>query len=58
MALADRREFKAKVVGANPKTDIAVDARDLPFLKPTDSTTADVGDIVVAIGTPLAEIGD
>ncbi|MBZ5674965.1 MAG: Do family serine endopeptidase [Acidobacteriia bacterium] len=56
VALADRQEFKAKVIGADPKTDIAllkVDARDLPFLKPADSAAADVGDIVLAIGNPF-----
>ena len=57
VALADnKKEYKAKVVGADPKTDIAIlkiDARDLPALTVSDSDTAEVGDFVVAIGNPF-----
>ncbi|WP_280187808.1 Do family serine endopeptidase [Delftia sp. PS-11] len=54
--LNDRREFSAKVLGADPKTDVAVlriNARDLPTV--TLGKTADlrVGDWVLAIGSPF-----
>jgi serine protease Do len=54
--LTDRREFRAKVLGADPATDIAVlriDARDLPAVKLGDPARARVGDWVVAIGSPF-----
>ncbi len=53
--LADKREFTAKVVGADPKSDVAVikiDGENLPVAKLGDSETLEVGDWVVAIGTP------
>jgi serine protease Do len=53
--LNDRREFKAKVVGVDPQTDIAVlkiDATDLPTVKIGDPKKLDVGEWVVAIGSP------
>ncbi|MCC7497632.1 MAG: DegQ family serine endoprotease [Bryobacterales bacterium] len=57
VSLADRREFKGKVVGADPLSDIAVvkiDAGDsLPVLPFSDSSRALVGDIVLAIGNPF-----
>ena len=54
--LSDRREFRAKVLGVDANTDIAVlkiDARDLPFARFADSDKARVGDMVFAIGNPL-----
>jgi serine protease Do len=54
--LTDRREFKAKVVGIDPQTDVAVlkiDARNLPSVKLGDPSTLDVGEWVVAIGSPF-----
>ncbi|HXN15179.1 MAG TPA: Do family serine endopeptidase, partial [Usitatibacter sp.] len=54
--LTDRREFKAKVVGADKQTDIAVlriDAKGLPTVKLGDSRRANVGEWVVAIGSPF-----
>ena len=54
--LNDRREFHAKLVGTDPKTDIAVlkiDAKDLPALPLGDSSKLQVGDIVFAIGDPF-----
>ena len=53
--LTDRREFRAKVLGADPKTDIAVlkiDAKDLPVVRLGDSKGLEVGDPVLAIGAP------
>ncbi|HTQ76943.1 MAG TPA: DegQ family serine endoprotease [Burkholderiales bacterium] len=54
--LTDRREFKAKVIGVDPATDIAVlriDAKNLPVVKLGDPSTAHVGDWVIAIGSPF-----
>ncbi|WP_024539102.1 DegQ family serine endoprotease [Comamonas badia] len=54
--LTDRREFKAKVLGSDPKTDIAVlkiDAKDLPTVKLGDSNNLKVGEWVLAIGSPF-----
>ncbi len=56
VALDDGRELKAKVVGRDPQTDIAVikvDARDLPAVTFADSNTIEVGDRVLAIGNPF-----
>jgi serine protease Do len=54
--LPDRRTFTAKVVGADPATDLAVvkiDASSLPTLVIGDSDAVKVGDVVLAIGNPL-----
>jgi len=54
--LSDERELVAKVIGADPKTDIAVikiDGEGLPAATLTDSDKLRVGDIVFAIGNPL-----
>jgi len=54
--LTDRREFRAKVLGADPKTDIAVlkiDARNLPTVTLGNSADLKVGDWVLAIGSPF-----
>src|SRR5437870_13258535 len=53
--LTDRREFKAKVLGSDKTTDIAVlkiDASNLPSVKIGDPATTRVGEWVVAIGQP------
>ncbi|HSE02102.1 MAG TPA: DegQ family serine endoprotease [Burkholderiales bacterium] len=53
--LTDKREFKAKIVGADPQTDIAVlriDAKDLPVARLGDAKSVRVGEWVVAIGSP------
>ncbi|MGA7984712.1 MAG: DegQ family serine endoprotease [Burkholderiales bacterium] len=53
--LSDRREFKAKVIGVDKQTDIAVikiDAKDLPTVKLGDSKAVRVGQWVLAIGSP------
>src|SRR3954449_4085847 len=56
--LLDRREFKAKVIGTDPNTDVAVvkiDARGLPPMALGNSDDARVGEWVLAIGNPLGE---
>lgn len=56
VTLSDRREFSAKVVGTDPKTDLAVikiDAKDLPALKWADYEKLQVGDLVLAVGSPF-----
>ncbi|HEU4524978.1 MAG TPA: trypsin-like peptidase domain-containing protein, partial [Gemmatimonadales bacterium] len=56
--LLDRREFKAKVVGSDPNTDVAVlkiDAKNLPPMALGNSDDARVGEWVLAIGNPLGE---
>lgn len=54
--LTDKREFKAKVVGVDKQTDVAVlriDARNLPTVKIGSPEQARVGEWVVAIGAPF-----
>jgi serine protease Do len=56
VALQDGREFKAKVIGRDPKSDVAVikiDAKDLPAVTLADSDKVEVGDVVLAIGNPF-----
>jgi serine protease Do len=56
VALNDGREFNAKAIGRDPKTDVAVlkiENEDLPFLTLTDSDKLEVGDLVLAIGNPF-----
>lgn len=52
----DGREYTAKVVGKDPKTDIAVlkiEAENLPHLSLADSDKVEVGDLVLAVGNPF-----
>ena len=54
--LNDDREFIAKVIGTDPKTDVAVikiEAENLPAATLADSARLRVGDVVFAIGNPL-----
>ncbi len=54
--LTDRREFRAKVLGADPKTDVAVlkiDAKDLPTVRLGSTRDLQVGEWVLAIGSPF-----
>lgn len=56
VALPDGREFDAKLVGADDKTDVAVikiAEADLPFATLADSDKLRVGDVVFAVGNPL-----
>ena len=55
VTLPDRREFKAKVVGTDPRTDIAVlkiAASNLPVITVGNSAKMQIGDAVLAIGNP------
>ena len=54
--LQDGRELSAQLVGADRRSDVAVirvDARDLPVLEPGDSDALEVGEWVLAIGSPF-----
>ncbi len=56
VTLPDKREFKGKIVGTDPKTDLAVvkvDASGLPFVRWGDSSKLQVGEYVLAIGNPF-----
>ena len=56
VTLSDKREMKAKVVGSDAKTDIALlklDASNLPFVKLGNSSAVEVGDIALAMGNPF-----
>ena len=56
VSLQDGRELDAKVVGTDPKSDVAVlkvDGGDLPALTIGDSELLEVGDVVLAIGNPF-----
>jgi serine protease Do len=54
--LTDRREFTAKVVGTDPKTDVAlikIDAKNLPTVRVGSAKNVEVGQWVVAMGSPF-----
>ena len=54
--LTDRREYRAKVLGSDPKTDVAVlkiDARNLPVVPLGSARNLKVGEWVLAIGSPF-----
>ena len=54
--LQDRREYRAKVLGSDPKTDVAVlkiEAKNLPVVPIGKSTDLKVGEWVIAIGSPF-----
>lgn len=54
--LGDKRKFEAKLIGTDPKTDLAIvkiDANDLPYLSWGDSSKLEVGEMVVAVGNPF-----
>ncbi len=60
VTLAGNREYKAKVVGADPESDIAlikIDAKGLPAITWGDSAKLHVGEIVVAVGNPFGLSG-
>lgn len=54
--LNDRREFSAKLIGSDQRSDVAllkIEASDLPTLKIGDSNSIQVGEWVLAIGSPF-----
>lgn len=54
--LSDRREFEAKLLGADERSDLAllkIDAPNLPFVKIGSSKSLQVGEWVLAIGSPF-----
>jgi serine protease Do len=56
VTLTDKREFKAKIVGADKRTDVAVvriEASGLPAVKVGDNSKLKVGEWVMAIGSPF-----
>ena len=56
VTLSDKREFKAKLIGADERTDVAVlkiDASGLPAVKIGDASRVRVGEWVMAIGSPF-----
>jgi len=56
ITLSDKQEFKAKLIGTDPKTDIAVvriDATGLPVMAWADSDKLEVGEFVLAVGSPF-----
>jgi serine protease Do len=56
ITMDDGREFDAKVVGTDPKSDIAVvkvEATGLPYMQLADSDKIEVGDVTLAIGNPF-----
>jgi serine protease Do len=55
--LLDKKEYKAKVIGTDSKTDLAViriDAKNLPVVKLGNSDALEVGEWVLAIGNPFS----
>lgn len=56
VSLPDKRTFKAKLIGADPKTDVAVikiEAVNLPVLPWGDASQLQVGEMVLAVGNPF-----
>ena len=56
VTLPDKREFKARIVGADKRTDVAVvkiEATGLPAVKIGDVNRLKVGEWVMAIGSPF-----
>ncbi len=57
VSLSDRREYRAEVVGVDPLSDLAVlevDGKDLPAVNVGNSDKLNVGDWVIAIGSPFS----
>lgn len=56
IALEDNRRYTARVIGADPTTDLAllkIDEKNLPFVKFGNSDDAQVGEWVLAVGNPF-----
>lgn len=60
VTLHNGESYPARIVGSDPTNDIAVikiDSKDLTTATIGDSSTVDVGDLAVAIGNPLGQLG-
>ncbi len=60
VTLHNGETYPARIIGSDPANDIAVikiDAKDLTTVTIGDSSTVDVGDLAVAIGNPLGQLG-
>ena len=58
--VSNGQSYQAKVLGADPQTDLAIikiDATDLPTATVGDSTKLEAGDTAIAIGNPLGSLG-
>jgi serine protease Do len=56
VVLSDKREFKAKLIGTDAKTDVAIvkiEATGLPVIPWADSDQLEVGEFVLAVGSPF-----
>ena len=56
VTMSDGKELKARVIGTDAKTDIAlikIEAKDLPHVTLCNSSTVEVGDIALAMGNPF-----
>jgi len=56
VTLTDKREFKAKTIGSDKRTDVAlvkIEATGLPFVRTGDIARLKVGEWVIAIGSPF-----
>lgn len=56
ITLYDNRKYDAKVIGADPNTDLAllkIDEKDLPFIRFGDSDRVQIGEWVLAVGNPF-----
>jgi serine protease Do len=54
----DEREYKARIIGTDPKTDLAllkIKAKNLPYISLGDSNKVEVGEWVLAIGNPFGQ---
>jgi serine protease Do len=56
VTLSDKRDYRARVVGTDPKVDLAIlkiDADDLPAIVIGDSSKIQIGDYALAVGNPF-----
>ncbi len=54
----DKTEFTAKIIGTDPKTDLAllkINVKNVPFIELGDSSAEEVGEWVLAIGNPFGQ---
>jgi serine protease Do len=55
----DKEEFTAKIIGTDPKTDLAllkINVKDVPFVNLGNSNAVEVGEWVLAIGNPFGQV--